>query len=234
MTLDEAIRHTIQAKKDAAFAYERAGWAGSALEMSHQGYVMTVSGEVAESADWTETYHQRVLSMDFRYGTICMKETHDQKLRAAEAVMKGVWRASGGEHWRNDMCDAWEEQAAAIDWNAEYGRIRQRLARIALGQVSERLPRRLSKRKSSLGVKPKKAAKLPRQRKPSKAKLKAGLLLAHGPVCQMCEWVDTHPKGVLQLDRVLPGRDGGEYVDGNVRLLCQPCNLSRNGGRPRA
>ena len=31
----------------------------------------------------------------------------------------------------------------------------------------------------------------------------------------------------LQLDRIIPGKHGGEYLPGNVQLLCPTCNQKK-------
>jgi len=34
--------------------------------------------------------------------------------------------------------------------------------------------------------------------------------------------------GVLDVDRIIPGEDGGEYIEGNVQILCANCHRLRH------
>jgi hypothetical protein len=46
-----------------------------------------------------------------------------------------------------------------------------------------------------------------------------------------CELVDRY---TTQIDRIIPGKDGGQYVIDNCRLICLPCDWKKEGNKPRS
>lgn len=63
--------------------------------------------------------------------------------------------------------------------------------------------------------------------KVSKKDLLWEALKAQGGKCVGCG-VDFPPK-IMELDRIIPGKRGGQYARGNVQALCSHCNRSKGG-----
>lgn len=53
---------------------------------------------------------------------------------------------------------------------------------------------------------------------------KKELIVLLGNKCLAC-----NTRGNLTLDRIIPGKLGGEYVSGNMQVLCRPCNSVKGG-----
>ena len=65
--------------------------------------------------------------------------------------------------------------------------------------------------------------------KPSKARAKAmraHLLDRDGHTCGSCGYRST--SGLhLELDHIIPYKSGGFFVESNLQVLCQPCNVNK-------